>query len=398
MSLKDSIKKQNQNNWTNLPKNAKKQFNFNRNHQNNSFKTMNYIDPQYNNSKILQKKRPPHLLHDSRSSSTVNFFPNGKVKNSLAFYPLDIRMAQINKTNKHIDNYRLHNKSTIDVIKIPKTNTNKNSINHKILKMNTNKNKESKNINYVISAYNLPSKNTYFGDFMKKIINNKVSRVNGALSNSMTLINKNNQNTSSTPGFDTINNINLGGNKNEMFEKAQKEKERLNQILNEKIKNSQKINERIKELEVKNKKLVQKINKVQKKNDNLSSTLDKIIKLMKLLKSNGFNISEILSNLSSYDEEEIEKDKKEDKDESESSLKDFSFKLGEQLNGKDDNNIYENINIKSNKADKDKDSDKLNIKKIVNMNKKNNKLKEHEEFSFRNNKKIISHSVGDDKD
>ena len=119
---------------------------------------------------------------------------------------------------------------------------------------------------------------------------------------------------------------------------------------------------------------------------------------MKLLKSNGFNISEILSNLSSYDEEEIEKDKKEDKDESESSLKDFSFKLGEQLNGKEDNNIYENINIKSNKADKDKDSDKLNIKKIVNMNKKNNKLKEHEEFSFRNNKKIISHSVGDDKD
>jgi hypothetical protein len=264
--------------------------------------------------------------------------------------------------------------------------------------MNTNKNKESKNINYVISAYNLPSKNTSFGDFMKKIISNKASNANAGFSNSMTLINKNNQNTSSTPGFDTINNINLGGNKNEMFEKAQKEKERLNQILNEKIKNSQKINERIKELEVKNKKLVQKINKVQKKNDNLSSTLDKIIKLMKLLKSNGFNISEILSNLSSYDEEEIEKDKKEDKDESESSLKDFSFKLGEQLNGKEDNNIYENINIKSNKADKDKDSDKLNIKKIVNMNKKNNKLKEHEEFSFRNNKKIISHSVGDDKD
>ena len=30
-------------------------------------------------------------------------------------------MAQINKTNKHIDNYRLHNKSAIDVIKIHKT-------------------------------------------------------------------------------------------------------------------------------------------------------------------------------------------------------------------------------------------------------------------------------------
>lgn len=388
MSLKDSMKKQGQNNnWTNLPKNAKKQFNFNRNNQNSSFKTINYIDAQYNNkNKILQKKRPPHLLHDSRSSSTINFFPNGKVKNSLAFYPLDIRMAPINKTNKHIDNYRLHNKSMIDIIKIPRTNTNKNTITHKILKMNTNKNKEAKNINYVISAYNLPSKKTSFGDFMKKIINNKASNINAGFSNSMTMINKNNQNSSNIPGFDTLNNINMGANKNEKYEQAQKENERLNQILNEKIKNSQKINEKIKELEVKNKKLVQKINKYQKKNDNLSSTLDKIIKLMKLLKSNGFNISEILSNLSSYDEDEIDiKDKKDEKEESESTLKDFSFKLGDQLNQKIDNENRE-----------EKDSDKPNIKKINNMNKKNSKIKEHEEFSFRNNKKIISHSVGDD--
>ena len=394
MSLKESMKKANQNNWTNLPKNAKKQikkFDFNRNNQNNSYKTINYLDVQNNNNKTLQKKRPPHLLHDSRSSSTMNFFPNSKVKNSLAFYPLDIKMAQINRTHKHIDNYRLHNKSTMDIIRMPKTNTNKNSITHKILKMNSNKNKETKNINYVISAYNLPSKNTCFGDFMKKIINNnnKNSNVNAALSNSMTLINKNNQNISNIPGFDTINNIN---NKNEKYEAAQKEKERLNQILNEKIKNSHKINEKIKELESKNKKLIQKINKFQKKNDNLSSTLDKIIKLMKLLKSNGFDISEILANLSGFEEEEYEK--KDDKDESTSTIKDFSFKVGEQVNNKE---IYINENIKDNKDNNDdKDSDKVKMKKILNMNKKNAKLKEKEEFSFRNNKKIISHSVGDD--
>ena len=394
MSLKESMKKANQNNWTNLPKNAKKQikkFDFNRNNQNNSYKTINYLDVQNNNNKMLQKKRPPHLLHDSRSSSTMNFFPNSKVKNSLAFYPLDIKMAQINRTHKHIDDYRLHNKSTMDIIRMPKTNTNKNSITHKILKMNSNKNKETKNINYVISAYNLPSKNTCFGDFMKKIINNnnKNSNVNAALSNSMTLINKNNQNISNIPGFDTINNIN---NKNEKYEAAQKEKERLNQILNEKIKNSHKINEKIKELESKNKKLIQKINKFQKKNDNLSSTLDKIIKLMKLLKSNGFDISEILANLSGFEEEEYEK--KDDKDESTSTIKDFSFKVGEQVNNKE---IYINENIKDNKDNNDdKDSDKVKMKKILNMNKKNAKLKEKEEFSFRNNKKIISHSVGDD--
>ena len=358
MSLKDSTKKPNQSNWTNLPKNAKKQLNFNRNHQSSSFKTLNYIDPQYSNTKIIQKKHPPHVLHDSRSSSTINFYPKGKSKTSLAFYPIDVYKASNNRTNKHIDLYQFHNKSAIDIIKIPKTNTNKNNITHKILKMNTNKNKDTKNINYVISAYNLPSKNSYFGDFMKKL-NNKPSHNNAALSNSMTLIKKNSQNTNNLPGFDTVNNANIGANKNEVYDKVQKEKERLNQILNEKIKNSQKINERIKELETKNKKLVQKINNVQKKNDNLSSTLDKIIKLMKLLKSQKFDISEILGNLSSYDDDEYEENKN-NRNDSESSLKDFSFKKGIQLNSKEEEH----------KKEKDKSSEKKKEKKFANMNKK----------------------------
>ena len=113
---------------------------------------------------------------------------------------------------------------------------------------------------------------------------------------------------------------------------------------------------------------------------------------MKLLKSNGFDISEILANLSGFEEEEYEK--KDDKDESTSTIKDFSFKVGEQVNNKE---IYINENIKDNKDNNDdKDSDKVKMKKILNMNKKNAKLKEKEDFSFRNNKKIISHSVGDD--
>ena len=110
MSLKDSTKKPNQSNWTNLPKNAKKQLNFNRNHQSSSFKTLNYIDPQYSNTKIIQKKHPPRVLHDSRSSSTINFYPKGKSKTSLAFYPIDVYKASNNRTNKHIDLYQFHNK------------------------------------------------------------------------------------------------------------------------------------------------------------------------------------------------------------------------------------------------------------------------------------------------
>ena len=53
-------------------------------------------------------------------------------------------MDPIIKKNKHIDYYRLHNKLTIEIIKIPKTNNNKSNITNKILKMNTNKNKEKK--------------------------------------------------------------------------------------------------------------------------------------------------------------------------------------------------------------------------------------------------------------
>ena len=41
--------------------------------------------------------------------------------------------------------------------------------------------------------------------------------------------------------------------------------------------------------------------------ETVTSILDKIIKLMKLLKSNGFDISEILANLSGFEEEEYEK-------------------------------------------------------------------------------------------
>ena len=76
--------------------------------------------------------------------SKINFFPKGKTKNSLALRPLELKMDPIIKKNKHIDYYRLHNKLTIEIIKIPKTNNNKSNITHKILKMNTNKNKEKK--------------------------------------------------------------------------------------------------------------------------------------------------------------------------------------------------------------------------------------------------------------
>ena len=38
----------------------------------------------------------------------------------------------------------------------------------------------------------------------------------------MTLIKKNSQNTNNLPGFDTVNNANIGANKNEVYDKVQR--------------------------------------------------------------------------------------------------------------------------------------------------------------------------------
>ena len=369
--------------------------------KNNCFRTINFIDSQYNFNKRIQKKRPPNILYDNRSSSTSNFnSKNNKAINSLAFYPLNLKIPIIYKSNKNIDKKILHNKSKIDIITIPKTNLNNNErkINFNI-KMNTNKNKENKNINYLLSACNLSAKNINSGIFKKKIKDKINSKKFNNLSNSMTFINKNKttqnsiSNNSNIIGniTNTNNNLNNTNNKNAVkLEEAKKEQERLNEIYNEKSIFSQKISERIKELESKNKILLQKINKIKKENDNFASTLDKIIKLIKLLKNNGFDVGDIIKNLSIYDNEESNEEEDEEKNkerDSISTIKEFSFKIAnDKIESNSLNDIETNEHIKYIKKkeieENDVDIPLNNIKKIA-KNKIKNNIKNDEEFSFK---------------
>lgn len=352
MSLKEKNKSR-QSNWTNLPKENKIRLNFNKKHNNNSFYTIDYLESQYNFNKMIQKKKPPQLLREIRSSSTTsNFFQNKNMKNSknsLVFYPLNIKIAALNKTNKNIDK-KNNKKSPTDIIKIPKTNLNNNKqkINYGTIKINTNKNKDNTNINYLLSACNLSAKNINSGIFKRKIKekrNNNGSTYNN-LSNSITYININKvfplNSNSNIMRNNIVTNINI--NKNNRYEEAKKEQEKLNELLEEKNKYSERINEKIKDLQCKNKILMLKINKIGKENDNYASTLDKIIKLIKLLKNNGFDVADIIKNLSVYDNEESNEEEEIEEN------KDFSF-------GKEGN--------------------------------ENNKIKNDEEFSFKNNKKKI---------
>ena len=241
MSLKEKNKSR-QSNWTNLPKENKIRLNFNKKHNNNSFYTIDYIESQYNFNKMIQKKKPPQLLREIRSSSTTsNFFQNKNMKNSLLFYPLNIKIPALNKTNKNIDK-KNNKKSPIDIIKIPKTNLNNNKqkINYGTIKINTNKNKDNNNINYLLSACNLSAKNINSGIFKRKIKekrNNNSSTYNN-LSNSITYINNNKVFPLNSNSNIMRNNIitNINTNKNNRYEEAKKEQERLNELLEEKNK------------------------------------------------------------------------------------------------------------------------------------------------------------------
>lgn len=400
MSLNNSNKKPKEYNWANLPDDIKKQLNFIKNHNNkNTSNSINWIDSKYNYNKIIPNKIPHQINNENRSSSTSNLFHKNKDKKKLVFFPINLKVPLLNNRNKNFGNK--NEKSPIDLIKVSKNNNNGN-FNNTIIKLNNKKNKENNNINYIFNTYNLSSKNANPKNLIKK---KTIENNNNGLSNSMILINNNkvsslNSNSNIIACDTNINNI--SNDKNIRFENAKKEKERLNALFNEKIKDSQKINDRINELEKKNTILVQKIDKIKKENDNLSSTLDKIIKLIKLLKNNGFDVGDIMNNLSYYDDEFSNLEEKKDVEgKSISSIKDYSFKIGDEINESnygEDSVTNEPLkcheNFKQSKiVVRESSIPKLNIKKIVNI--KRNQIKQHEEFSFKNNKKIMSHSVGE---
>ena len=110
-------------------------------------------------------------------------------------------------------------------------------------------------------------------------------------------------------------------------------------------------------------------------------------------------MGDILKNLSLYDNEESEEEdeKKEENGESKSSIKNFSFKLEEEIT-----ELYSNKDIETNGIQKSKSHKKKKLKEkdtknlIINIKKinkdKKNQNKENEEFSFKNNKKKTPHS------
>ena len=401
MSLKDNDIKSSQNNLINFPKNIKKKINFNKKLNDNTINTLKYIKLQ---KKDYLNKRSPNFIHDNHSSSSINIYSRNKNKNSLSTNKINIKASSIlNKSHKDIGDkniYTKNNKSQIDINKVfIKTNLNNNNNNEKIIfnsMNNSNKNKDNKSISSFLNSFSLYTKNANSGLFRKKILSrNDHSGYNNNQSNSMMTILKGYKIYNSYSNiFSTFNNnkINLLNNKNDNFKDLEKEKKRLSIIFNEKIIDSQKIDDKIKELENKNKILEEKIDKIKNENDNLYTTINKIKKFIKIMKNKGYDIDNIINNISYYDIEDSNDEKEDNKDINFQQIilyKDFSFKNRENvqqlINTVESLKNSKKLIIKNILKKKFNMSNKCNNKKEEN-NIENIKIKLNEEFSFKSNK------------
>ena len=297
------------------------------------FNTMIDFD-KYKNRKISKSKS---------SSIIITKKKNSEKKRRQILIPINSGAPSIKtyNTKKKIE----YNKSASDII------------NNNPLKMLSNKNKkisQHNTINYIINNFNLSLK--------KKEVNicpNKTS-------------------------------------KNNKYDEIKKENEKLNKLYEEKIQENKKYKNKINFLENKNIHTLKKVEKIKKENEKYSQILQKVLKLIQILKKKGLNIEEILDNLSeteddlenfsnSYENENNEYSSFNSKKSSENNF----FEINSNFSGiKSDGDSIHKMYKESQVNLKDNSIPKLNMEKIYNIDTLREKKME------KNKHKNYSHSVG----
>ena len=199
--------------------------------------------------------------------------------------------------------------------------------------------------------------------------------------------------------FKGINKSLISSNNNK-YEELKKENEELNKLYKEKMNENKKHKNKMNYLENKNAHTLNKIEKIKKENEKYSQILEKVLKLLQILKKKGLNIEEILENLS------------ETEDDLNNSNNSYENKLSENssFNSKSSENNFEiNSNLSHFKSEGEF-SDQLKTQKIYKeskVNLKDNSIPKldmdkiynidtiHDKKIDKNNKhKNYSHSVG----
>jgi len=318
----------------------KKQKNYFKNYQANNLNKRNMIS--YNKAKQLKSTKSTDLIQ----SNKTNIDKNNKSKNK---------------------NYKINNNNQINV------NNNINIINH--LEQNA--------IDYFINSSNSIHKKRYshsVHEQRKKIVNeiyskkhNKEKEIN-CLKLSSNNTNSTSINTNNTNNFNSKNNKiknTLSMNIEEMKKENKKLKSKI-EIIGKENKN---LNVKINKLRDKNLELRNILYSLKKEKDDYSQSITQSLKLLKLLKKNGLDLSEIMENLSNSNSENEEENEQEENIE------------------KDNNNEYENYEIMSankkthidyfNENDKNDDSAYTDISF--------GRLECHEEFSLKKIPKGLKH-------
>ena len=355
-----------------------------------AFNILNIIRLEKDFKKQKNNQFPISKLKPSISSNTLFLNQKKKYKNSL----LNKEPKNINYKNKIYYNKQKYLNSTksIELIQTnkqfkDKKNISKTKNNNKInnIKPNNNNNNniniinqlEQNAIDYFVNSSNSIHKKRYchsVHEQRKKIINdiyskkhNKEKEIN-CLKLSSNNTNSTSINTNNTNNFNTKNNkikITLSAN----IEEIKKENKNLKTKIEIVGKENKNLNKKIIKLRDKNLELKNVLYSLKKEKDDYSKSITQSLKLLKLLKNNGLELSEIMENLSnsnSENEEENEQEENIDKT---------------YYNNKDD---YENISDKKRHSDYFSENDK---------NEKSNdsaytdisfgRLECHEEFSVK---------------
>ena len=326
------------------------------------------------NTMIDLDKFKTKKISKSKSTSTIVIKrKNSEKKTRQILIPMNLCAPSIKtyNTKKKIE----YNKSASDIINnnplkgLSNKNHNINSDYEYFYK--NKKNAQHNTINYIINNFNLSLKKKE-----SNFIPNKLKEFKG------------------------INKSSISSNNNK-YEELKKENENLNKLYKEKMVENKKYKNKINYLENKNDNILNKIEKIKKENEKYSQILEKVLKLLQILKKKGINIYEILENLSET-EDDLDNNSNNSYENKNSENSSFNSKSSE-------NNFELNSNMSHFKSEgdfsaqlktqkiykeskvklKDNSIPKLDMEKIYNMDMIHDK-----KLDKNNRHKNYSHSVG----
>ena len=356
-----------------------------------------------------------HLEKNIKKQKNI-LFPMGKLKSSITSYTLFLNKRQKNST-KNLPPNNLNKKNTIsynktknlnsiksiDLIQSNKITNEKNKNKNKLcdnklkninpINLNNNINLinhlEQNAIDYFINSSNSIHKKRYsqsVHEQRKKIINdiyskkhNKEKEINclklSSNNTNSTSINTNNTNNFNSKNSKIKNTLSMN------IEELKKENKKLKSKIDVINKENKNLNVKINKLRDKNLELRNVLYSLKKEKDDYSQSINQSLKLLKLLKKNGLELSEIMENLSNSNSENEEEENEQDENDEKGNNDDENYEI--MSDDKKAHLDYFSENDKNEANDKNNESNYTDISF--------GRLECHEEFSLKKIPKGLTH-------